>query len=141
MSRILSALAFTAISLLMTALQVKAANLSDYDLNQPIGWGTVDGFVTGSEDENPVTVTTLQELKAAMTGTDKKTIYIKGTIEFTGLVTFNSVANKTIYGLPGATLTNPTHSTKVSESGIICLKNSKNIILRNLIFTPAPISG
>lgn len=137
MNRFLTIIALTFIGLLTTALQTKAGSWSEYDLNQPVGWGTVDGLVTGSEDENPVTVTTLQELKDAMKGTDKKTIYIQGTIEFTGLVTFNSVENKTIYGLPGATFSNPTHSTKVNESGIICLKNSKNIILRNLIFKGA----
>ena len=118
MNRFLTIIALTFIGLLTTVLQTKAGSWSEYDLNQPVGWGTVDGLVTGSEDENPVTVTTLQELKDAMKGTDKKTIYIQGTIEFTGLVAFNSVENKTIYGLPGATFSNPTHSTKVSESGI-----------------------
>ena len=136
MNRILSIIVMAVISLLMT-VQTQARTLSDYDKNQPVGWGTVDGTITGSDDENPVTVSTLQELKAAMKGTDKKTIYVKGTIEFTGLVTFNSVENKTIYGLPGAILANPTHSTQKSESGIMCLKNSKNIILRNLTFKAA----
>lgn len=122
---------------LMVSRQAKADGLSEYDLNQPVGWGTVDGTITGGEDENPVTVTTLAELKAAMNGTDKATIYVKGTIEFTGLTSFEKVQNKTIYGLPGAVLTNPNHSDKANETGIMQLKNCKNIILRNLTFKAA----
>ena len=125
------------LGLTATTCQVKASDVSPYDFGGPVGWGTVDGLITGSEDENPVTVTTLEELKTAMKGEDQATIYVKGTIEFNGIVTFNSVKNKTIYGLPGAVLTNPTHSAKVSESGIMQLKNCKNIIIRNLTFKAA----
>ena len=45
--------------------------------------------------------------------------------------------NKTVYGLPGAVLTNPNHSDKANETGIMQLKNCKNIILRNLTFKAA----
>ncbi|MCR4583194.1 MAG: chromophore lyase [Prevotella sp.] len=114
-----------------------AEGLSPYDKNAPVGWGTVDGGITGSDDENPVTVSTLAELKSAMSGTGKKTIYVKGTIEFQGLVSFSNVQNKTVYGLPGSVLSNPTLSAVVSESGILQLKNCKNIILRNLTFKAA----
>ena len=125
------------VSLTTMTRQGKAADLSEYDLNAPLGWGTVGGTITGSEDVNPVTVTTLKELQNAMQGDTQTTIYVKGTIEFSGLVTFNSSKNKTVYGLPGSVLTNPTHSTKASESGIIQLKNCKNIIFRNLTFKSA----
>ena len=46
--------------------------------NEPLGWGS---GVTGSEDQNKVTVTNGDALKNALKGTDPKTIYIKGTIE------------------------------------------------------------
>lgn len=122
---------------LFIVVQAKAKGLSPYDLNQPVGWGTVEGGITGSGDENPVTVTTLEELVSAMAGTAPRTIYIKGTIEFTELVNFQDVENKTVYGLPGSVLTNPIHSTKVSDSGIIGLNGCRNIILRNLTFKSA----
>lgn len=126
--------------MMVSAVGAKAGNffdtgsMSTHDKNQPIGWGA---SVTGSEDENQVTVTTLDELTAALTGTDKKTIIVSGTITFPGLQTFEGVKNKSIYGLPGAVFQNLTHSASVSESGIMMLKNCDNIIIRNLTFKAA----
>lgn len=110
------------------------SGMSEYDMAKPAGWATVGGSVTGGNDENPVKVTTLSELKAALTGTAKKTIYVEGTIEFTGLVKIKGVQNKTVYGLPGSALQNPTHSSTASKSGILSFSDCKNIILRNLTF-------
>lgn len=111
-----------------------AAQLSVYDMNKPLGWATVGGSVTGGNDENPVTVTTLSELKSALSGTDKKTIYVKGEIEFTGSVSIKSVQNKTVYGLPGSVLTNKQDPVKTKKSGVLNISKCKNIILRNLTF-------
>ena len=120
-----------------TAQSIDTESLSAYDMNAPIGWATIGADITGSNDENPVTVKTRAELISELSGTTKKTIYVKGTIEFTGLVSVNGAQNKTVYGLLGAVLTNPTHSTNKKESGILQLKNCKNIILRNLTFKGA----
>lgn len=123
---------------LLSAMMLPAkAQLSEYDQNKPLGWATVDGTVTGSNDENPVTVTTLPELRNALSGTAKKTIYVKGEIEFTGQVEFRGVQNKTVYGLPGSVLVNPTHSATKSQSGIMYMRDCNNIILRNLTFKGA----
>ena len=114
---------------------VSTDGLSSYDLNAPFGFGA---SVTGSEDETPVTVTTLNELTTALSGTDKKTIYVSGTITFTGSVSINGVSNKTIYGLPNSALSNTTLDTSdKTKSGILYLKNCSNIIMRNLTFLGA----
>lgn len=128
------------------------AQLSEYDQNKPLGWGQT---VTGSNDENPITVTTRSALISALSGTAAKTIYVKGEIEFTGIQTINGAQNKTIYGLPGSALVNSEHypdseaehdeNSKTdqvhvaaqSHSGILRLANCKNIILRNLTFKSA----
>ena len=72
-----------------------------------------------------------------MSGTDQKTIYVKGTLNFTGQMTVQNAQNKTVYGLPGSALANTTHTSDVSKTGILFLKNCKNIILRNLTFKGA----
>ncbi len=110
------------------------SSMSAQDQNKPIGWGA---GVTGGEDLNQVTVTTLEELTTALTGTDKKTIIVDGTITFTGSVTIDGVQNKSIYGKPGAILQNPTHTNVVANTGILYLKNCSNIIIRNLTFKGA----
>ncbi len=127
-------------SLFTSAVLAQSINteaLSVYDKNAPLGWATVDGSITGSNDENPVTVETKADFITALSGTTKKTIYVKGTIEFTGLSSINGAQNKTVYGLPGSVLTNPTHTSDTDKTGILQLKNCKNIILRNLTFKSA----
>lgn len=111
-----------------------ANGLSKYDANAPVGWGTVGGTITGSGDRNAVVVTTAADLVSAMSGTDAKTIYIKGIITFDGQLSVNGAQNKTVYGLPGSVLINPTHTDVVKKTGILMIKNSKNIILRNITF-------
>lgn len=111
-----------------------AAQLSEYDMNKPVGWAMVDGETTGGNDENHVTVTTPEELKAALTGTGKKTVYVKGEIEFATSLQLKGVQNKTIYGLPGSALVNKQDPVTTGKSGILTLSSCKNIILRNLTF-------
>jgi pectate lyase len=137
MKKLIFTLMAAAMTASSTAQSVDTESLSAYDQNVPIGWATIGEGVTGSNDENPVTVETREALIAALAGTTPKTIYVKGTILFTGLVSINGAQNKTVYGLPGAVLANPDHSTIKAESGILQLKNCKNIILRNLTFKGA----
>ena len=112
-------------------------NLSPYDLNAPVGWGTVDGKITGGEGGTIVTVKTKTELMNALKGTDKKIIYVDGEIEFSGLNSVKGTQNKTVYGMKGSALVNSKHSGKTSETGILQLSDCKNIILRNLTFKSA----
>ena len=117
-----------------TDYAIRTSALSEHDANAPIGFGA---GVTGSGNANPITVTTRDALITALSVTDAQTIYVDGTIEFSGSVNISGVKNKTIIGLPGATLSNPTHSDSKSESGILTLTNCQNIIIRNLIFKGA----
>lgn len=127
----------TTLSMIVSAQSINTNALSTYDKNAPVGWATVNGSITGSNDENPITVETKDALVSALSGTAKKTIYVKGEIQFTGLVSINGAQNKTVYGLPGAILSNPTHTSSKDQTGILQLKNCKNIILRNLTFKGA----
>ena len=56
----------------MTILTTYAT--TGFDENKPVGWAMVEGQVTGSDDENPITVTTTEELAAAMKTSEKNTI-------------------------------------------------------------------
>lgn len=107
---------------------------SNYDQNAPIGWATVGGKVTGSSDKSTVVVSTLDQLKNALAGTDQKTIFVKGTINFDGALTMANAQNKTIYGLKGAVLQNTYQGKEINKTGILTIKNCKNIIVRNLTF-------
>jgi len=113
------------------------ATTTDYDVSKPVGWGSVADAITGSNDENPVIVTTADELAAALKSDERKTIYVKNTIIFNKQLSISKAHDKTIYGLPGSMLSNPTHSDDRNESGILILKNCQNIIMRNLTFKGA----
>ena len=83
----------------MTILTTYAT--TGFDENKPVGWAMVEGQVTGSNDENPITVTTTEELAAAMKTSEKN---------FNKQLSISGAHDKTIYGLPGSALSNPTHS-------------------------------
>ena len=99
----ISKLTLCALMLLAVGTAAKA-QMSAHDYNSPVGWGTVGGTITGGNDEGAIKVTTMSELKTALVGTYKHTIYIEGEIDITGLVSMENVQNKTIYGLPGSAL-------------------------------------
>ena len=111
--------------------------LSSHDLNSPVGWATVDGSVTGGEGGSVVTVSTKADLLSNLKSSKKMVIYVKGTIEFSGLEEVKGVSDKTVIGYEGATLTNPTHTSTVKNTGILIFKGCKNIIIRNLTFKAA----
>ena len=132
--------------LLLSAFNVKAdGSLSPYDLGRPIGWATVEGQTTGSNDENAVVVSSLSELNAALkTARDnikkdagyKMTIYVKGEIETSSVIYLQDSKNITIYGLPGSALINKNRDSK-SSTGILVIKRCENIIMRNMTFKSA----
>lgn len=111
--------------------------LSKYDLNAPVGWGTVGGTVTGSNGQNPITVTTAEAFIKALKDSTARTIYVKGTLTFPMQKSIKNIKNKTIYGLPGSVLVNPVHSADPKKTGVLLIKNSRNLILRNLTFKGA----
>ena len=64
------------LGLTATTCQVKASDVSPYDFGGPVGWGTVDGLITGSEDEKYYVVATpySEHWKAYIDGTEAEAI-------------------------------------------------------------------
>lgn len=93
-------------------------------MNCPVGFGM---NVTGGNGKNVVTVTTQEELRNALAGTEPATVYVKGTITLDNTISVGS--NKSILGLSGAVVSN-TH--RDFTAGVFQLMGSDNIIIRNL---------
>ena len=121
---------------------------SKYDANAPVGFATLGEGTTGSNDENPIIVEDEAAFKKAMKGTEKATIYLKGTITVNGQIGISGAENKTVYGLPGSMLENPNDDTPaedtdeakqaaIAKTGVLKLDNCKNIIMRNITFKSA----
>ena len=86
-----------AVVLLTAATAVQAQS-------KAFGWAAVDGTTNGSRNQNPVVVTTYEELKKQLHRDDSipRTIYLKGKIQIPRAIKVAGVKNKTIYGLPGS---------------------------------------
>ena len=111
------------------------AATSSYDMNKPVGWGTVNTTITGGTGGTCVTVTTADDLETYLKKSGKYEIYVKGAIEVSSMISV-VVTDKSIYGLPGSYLYN-TNRTQ-SGSGILYFKSgSNNIIMRNMTFKSA----
>ena len=97
------------------------AQLSPFDENAPVGWCNINGETTGSNDANPVTVTTYEELKSELQeckgGKVSKTIFISGNIEVPEKLRYDKLSNCTIYGLPGSSLYNRSHNDNADYAG------------------------
>lgn len=102
----------------------------NYYLPTPQGYGA---NTTGGGNASAVTVTTFAELKSNLTAAGAKVILVAGTITIpSGQAISAVVTNKSLIGLPGATLIN---DNQTSGAGILYLKpGSNNVIIRNLIF-------
>lgn len=99
----------------MTKYQV-----SSQDLCTPIGWATLNGGTTGGGAASPITVSTLTDLQTQANSTGAKVIYVSGVMGAGVTTRVPVAANKTIIGLPGATLI-----------GGFDVKNN-NVIIRNM---------
>ena len=104
------------------------------DLCKPVGWATQNGGVTGGGSATPVTVSSYNDLKSALTSGTAKVIHLSGTISVPsgGIITVQDRSGKTVAGLPGSKMV----STDVTAggSGILYVKRCTNFILRNLVF-------
>ncbi|MFN3404894.1 MAG: T9SS type A sorting domain-containing protein [Cytophagaceae bacterium] len=92
------------------------------DMCTPVGWAAMNGGTTGGGNVTPVTVTTLAQLQTEAGSTGAKVIYVSGTMGSGAATRVRVTSNKTIFGLPGATL-----------NGGIDIKNAANVIIRNMI--------
>ena len=90
------------------------------DLCVPVGWATLNGGTSGGGSASPITVSTLTDLQTQANSTGAKVIYVSGIIGAGVSTRVPVAANKTIIGLPGATLI-----------GGFDVKNN-NVIIRNM---------
>jgi len=97
------------------------------------GWASTNG-VTGGGSATPTVVTTYAELRAAVNSTSVKVIHVSGQITFpaAGRLTLNNQTNKSILGLAGARLIST--DLTAGGSGILTLKSSSNILIKNITF-------
>lgn len=97
------------------------------------GWASTNG-VSGGGNATPTVVTTYAELRAAVNSASVKVIYVSGQITFpnAGRLTLNNQTNKSIIGLAGARLISADLSS--SGSGILTLRSSSNILIKNITF-------
>lgn len=104
----------------------------------PIGWATENGGTTGGGSNqtagNTSTVNTYNDLKAALTSSSIKFVYVTGIISCptNGRILISGINGKTITGLPSSKIIS-VDLTK-DGSGILYIENCTNFILRNLIF-------
>ena len=107
--------------LLLLCLQLIALSSAAQDPCKVVGWATQNGGTTGGGTTAPITVATLADLQTQAKSAGAKVIYVSGNLG-AGVSTRVSVAaNKTIIGLPGATL----------YGGFDVKAN--NVIIRNMI--------
>ena len=89
-----------------------------YDSLKPIGFGA---NTTGGNNQNKVVVSTAEQLKDAVSGTNPATIYVKGQITLNKMLSVGS--NKSIIVLSGASIIN---TNRNEDAGIFLLKGSEN---------------
>lgn len=109
-------------------LPIKAVN---YCATQ--SWGYAGSSVTGGGSATPTLVTSVSQLKSAVGSKAKnKVVIITKDLTFTSMLTMQDAQNVTIMALPGVKLIS--NEQTASTSGILFIKSSSNIILRNLTF-------
>ncbi|SHG13194.1 Por secretion system C-terminal sorting domain-containing protein [Flavobacterium fluvii] len=104
-------------------------------LSEPIGYGegtTGGGTPTAS---NTITVTNATELEAALKGT-KSVILVFGTITLNAPISI-VLKNKSLIGLPGATIYNTERLIPEKTGNISLGAGSHNVIIRNILFKGA----
>lgn len=119
---------------LLSALLIMSAFQVNMKAQCPVsGWASQNG-VTGGGTATPTVVTTYDQLKAAVNSTAVKVIHISGQITFpaAGRLTLNNQTGKSILGLAGARLISVDLTS--GGSGILYVKNSSNILIKNITF-------
>ncbi|MDO9634544.1 MAG: Ig-like domain-containing protein [Paludibacter sp.] len=92
-----------------------------------VGFATLNGGTTGGAGGTEITVTTYEQLKAAVFGTSPKIVYVVGKIEVVGGGDAIEVgSNTSIIGVG---------NTAMISQVQLYLKNASNVIIRNLKFT------
>jgi pectate lyase len=119
---------FLAIILLSACSLMSAVNYC-----APSSWGYAGSSVTGGGSATPTLVSSVSQLKSALGSKAKnKVVIITKSLTFSSMLTIQNAQNITILGLPGVRLTSAEQTA--STSGILFVKSSSNVIIRNLIF-------
>lgn len=99
----------------------------------PQSWGYAGTSVTGGGSATPTLVTSVSELKSALGSKAKnKVVIITKDLTFTSMLTIQDAQNITLMALPGVKLSS--NQQDANSSGILFVKRSSNVILRNLTF-------
>lgn len=112
--------------LLLLAVHIGASAGVSYCASAPVGYGK---NATGGGNVSPTLVSTADELQEALTAKGRKVIIITKDITVSSHISI-STSDKTLMALPGVKLISLQQNQK--NSGILYIKNSKNLILRNL---------
>ncbi len=105
-----------------------ASSTVKYCATTAVGYGA---SATGGGNATPVLVSSVSELETAMKAKAASVVIITQDLTFTTHLSITAT-NKTLMALPGVKLTSAIQNK--DNSGILYIKNSKNIILRNLTF-------
>ena len=117
-------LLFLAISITIAA----ALGAVNYCATSAFGYGH---SATGGGTATPVLVKNSGELEA-LSGSKNKVAVITQSFKVSKMVSLQDMSNITIMALPGVTLSSDKQDAK--NSGILYIKNSSNIIIRNITF-------
>ncbi len=102
----------------------------DYCATSAFGYGH---SATGGGTATPVLVNSVSELKSALGSKAKnKVVIITKDLTFTSMLTIQDAQNITLMALPGVKLIS--NQQDASTSGILLVKKSSNVIIRNLTF-------
>jgi pectate lyase len=104
------------------------------DQCKPVGWATQGGGVTGGGNATPTVVSNYADLKSALSDKNVKVVYVSGVITFplNGRLNIQDTDGKTVIGLAGSRMISVDKTS--SGSGILYVKRTTNLILRNLTF-------
>lgn len=89
----------------------------------PFGYAMVGGATTGGEGGTTQTVSTLADLRTAVSGDTPRIVYVSGTITGNGADVIYVGSNKTILGVTG---------TQLDGCGFSIIEGKNNVIIRNL---------
>ena len=117
---------------LMSVVTFSLVNAANYCASS--SWGYAGTSVTGGSSATPTLVSSVSELKSAIGGkTPKnKVVIITTSLTFTSMLTMQDASNITILALPGVIL--KSDQQDATNSGILFIKRSSNIIIRNITF-------
>ena len=112
--------AFIALSVCMQAFNYSSEN----------AWGYA-GNVTGGGSATPTLVSSVSALEKALNKQKNKVVIITKDLTFSSMTTIQDAQNLTIMALPGVKLIS---NQQESNTGILFIKRTSNVILRNLTF-------